>query len=1216
MIRRSPYGHPEIAQHIEEIARLCRRVRRLRNWTAFGVVTLAATALVTLALYLLPAPGQAGTAILVVYLLMEALAAWKWLFAPIRRKITAEQIALFIDEQHPEYENRVVTALELSSREHPEASRWIIERFLDETEPLVKTISFSELVDVRSPRRMGALTAATILASLWLITAFNALWFPSFAPLLPGDTAQYVPLPFTVEPGNARVRRGDNQMIWVHSDRPYDKVFILWRTAAGEWQSAQMERSGAENVHFHQFFNVQEDIQYTVRLERRQSETYQLTAWTPPRVDSIDLVYHYPDYLGLPSREVPNSGHIIGVEGSKVDLAVWVNKKLKSAELVFGSGSRAPLTEKAEGLWTGSIELTKNDQYQVDLLDLEAAKSEYNTKYSITVERDRPPQIRIEFPRGDSEVSMIEEVPFDFKVTDDYGFKEFGLQYEIAGRGPVRVPLYDSPTAQIESKGHHTIRLEELGLEPGDFITWTIWANDAKPDRSEYASLGDPYFLEVRPFRRTYQESISGSGADAGAGAGMQGADQDPAMVQKQIIIATWNVRRDAPGLEEPEFNDRIKTIVETQEELANRLAGGDAIIGQANPDVLRLRQAMEQSVTALASAKLPSPEKALSDAAVAQQQAYRLILKLTPDQQQVQRQMGGAGGGGGGRGGERPDIQALELARNRNFYEQENLTQEQQQAANEALNKIKELAKRQQVLNEEIAKLISEMAQAKDEREREELRRRLERLEEEQQRNLDRLDEIQQQIGGDRMDMQQAREAREALDQARRQMNRSLDQLRNEELQQARASGARAMDALGEIEEYLQQFSRAAAAQRMRELLDEMKDLQNQQNDIQRMAREVQEKHNSPSLDTQKEVEQGRDQIMQQKSELAREFTEMMERAAELAERARDSQELMSRNLGDWLRETAREGILEDIQETQRLVRHGAWETAVMAEGIIGRKMDDAAHKLEEVAQSLVEDDVEAMQKALEQLDELLRQTPEEIQRLARGFNPGDRPERPSDEPVGRPAQAPDENTQEQGQTPGEPGDNSEQQAAEQGQQGQQGQPGQQGQQGQSGGVDQQGGADAPGFRPGIAPDRRPAGGDRWGGNLTGPGGWTGPLGPLDMRRFAEEDYLRWLERLRNAEALLPQDLPYRTQVGRIREEIEAIRRQWRERANAPRFDLFLDAVARPLAQTAEELQREIQRLLSEKEFVLVDEGEIPERYREKVADYFKNLSQIETKE
>lgn len=115
-------------------------------------------------------------------------------------------------------------------------------------------------------------------------------------------------------------------------------------------------------------------------------------------------------------------------------------------------------------------------------------------------------------------------------------------------------------------------------------------------------------------------------------------------------------------------------------------------------------------------------------------------------------------------------------------------------------------------------------------------------------------------------------------------------------------------------------------------------------------------------------------------------------------------------------------------------------------------------------------------------------------------------------------------------------------------------------------------------------------------------------------MDEFVNQDYAEWVDRLRNAESLLPEDSEFRRDLTRLREQIETMRRAWRERQRLPQYDLFLEVVAQPLAETADGIQREIEKLLDEKEFVLADEGDIPERYRERVADYFRELSESES--
>ena len=86
------------------------------------------------------------------------------------------------------------------------------------------------------------------------------------------------------------------------------------------------------------------------------------------------------------------------------------------------------------------------------------------------------------------------------------------------------------------------------------------------------------------------------------------------------------------------------------------------------------------------------------------------------------------------------------------------------------------------------------------------------------------------------------------------------------------------------------------------------------------------------------------------------------------------------------------------------------------------------------------------------------------------------------------------------------------------------------------------------------------------------------------------------------------------RRDLAQLHEQIENMRRQWRNDNNMlPKYDLFIEVVQRPMAATAEAIQLEIQKRLNEEEFILVDEGDIPERFKEWVTDYFKDLSESE---
>jgi len=1241
--------HPEVRWYIEDVARQVRRRRWMGAAQRFGWMAFGLTGAFTLTLWLSGATGAAGLAIAGVFAVAVLTGAVLCALPVLRKPIALEQVALFIDERHPELESRISTALDLAANDREGVSTWLTERFLEESLERVRATSLADLLDPKPARSLGYAAAAMGISSLVLLYVSVGTWLPAFSWLVPGATIKTAALPFSVEPGDVRVRRGDNQMIWIRTTQADREVILRWRAAGAEWQEIPAHPSGTERVYYHEFTNVQQDIQYQVRYGRQRSKEFQVTAWLPPDVTGIGLRYHYPEYLRQPSREVPNSGNIAAIEGTNVDVDVWTNKPVAKAEMVLESGERISLVRKDETRWQVPVSVTKDDAYRIELIDQDGEKNEYPARYTIAMSRDRAPAVKIEFPRGDNEVSMLEEVPFNFDVSDDYGFESYGVQFEVAGREPIRIALGEGGQLVTTAKGSHELRLEELGLEVGDFITWTVWAEDTKPGRSDYEAMGDPFFLEVRPFKREYREALSGAG-QPGAGAQEEGPDK----VQKDILIATWNLRRESKFMDDTEFGEKRGTIIETQEKLMQSLSGPNNPLQGSEEDMKRLKDSMKGSLDALNRAALPDPKAPLSDASVQQQNALRLISRMKPRDAQVQQTQGGGGGGGGG---ERSDISELEMARNRNFYEEENLTREQQQASDQVLNKIKELAQRQQNVNEEIAKLISELQAAKSDEERERLKKQLERLRDEMKSNLERLDKAQQELNSNAMPNEQTRTAQDSLEKARHQMNRSLELMDRDDLQQARAAGSRASEALDDIQENLKNFSRDAASQRMRELQQEMKDLQEKQKEILAGAQDAQKLHVSPSMDDQKKLEAAQKELGASKDKLAEDFVKMMDEASELAARGEQSQELMTRRLGDWMRETSKEGIYEDIQETKPLIEYGIWENAVAEEQSIDEKLAKAGDKLDAVAESLVGNDLEGMQKALENLDKLMQR--EEVARAlgeAGEKQPGGAgapldPEDPQGQGAGQPkddqnepgtgaaGEQPDgegkpgsggkepSEVQQPGQGQGGDQPSTEQKAGEaQGpgsqpgdeqpsrQPGEGQQPGDQpaaGQEGQGG--QQQQGQPSPGS-PGRGQRMagQPQGGTEAGGAQTGGGG--GSFDPnRAMRDFAESGYEEWLDNLRNAEALLPDGSPIRAEVTRLRERVEGMRREWRVRSLAPRFDLFLEMAAQPLSDTAENLQREIERLLSDKEFLAEDEGDVPERYREPVAEYFKRLSESE---
>ena len=1120
---------------IREVAAQFERRRRLQGRLMFGVAFLGL--LVGLWLTVGFVDRLPMIVPFLVFLVLVFGAGYKWLYLPQKQVISREQVALFLDAHHPELEDLIVSSVSLSQSE--QVSEWMTEQVLDQVRALA-SIKAPPVIDLGVLRRLRRnVVGVWGLGVAVLILAFWQADLGGLANRL--FSMPVLPLPFTVEPGDKRVRRGADQMVWVTTDMVGTSNAIQWRTLGGEWQTAPLEPGQTGDVFAYPLSSLFVDTEYQVQIGTYRSEVYQLSVWTPPEVVSIGLNYRYPEYLQKENKEVPYGGDITAPEGTEVAVSITVNKELETASLVLGPESEMALKKVDDGIWEGVLSVVKNGSYEVALVDSDGEKNEYARTYKITAKTDQPPRIRVRFPRGDDEATALEEVAFGFTIKDDYGVFDYGLQYEVAGREPMRVSLNKSNERQDGAEGEFPMALEDMDLEAGDFITWTIWAEDGKPGRSEVESLGDPYFLEIRPFERYFREAVSNEGAQQ-----MQGGQQGASADQKQVIIATWNLRKLVAGMDredevdKEEFEAQKQNVIEAQQTVQNS-AMNNAQLGAEGGDLIgRLQTEFTEALKALGEATFEKPDAALARAIGHEQRAYRYILQMEPREREIAQTRGRQRGGS--QGGQQREVDGLELAQRRDFREEASTIQQQLEETAQAQNKIEELAKRQAAINEDVARLISEMEKLEGEK-LEEAKRQLKQLEEAQRQAMEALDAVNGEIASGDMDPEQAREAQETLDTARQQMDRSARNLEEDQLQRARAGGNRALDALRDVREQLGNLSRGAASQRMQMLKQTVDSLRSQQRDL---AQRAQDQHEQTGARSLAESEQELKEMLYDKQQMAGQFRDMMEEASDLAEKAVDSQGLMSQKLNDWLRETSREGIFEEMQEGERYVRLGAWERSEAHESGVADKLDEAAEKLDEVAQFLVRDELDALERAQERLEEVM--------------GPMGRAQGTEGDAVGGRAGGREAQGEQSGESERNRG---------------------------GGGVAQEGG--------------------RGGGRF----GW-GPQNGEDLRRFGENGFRDWMNRLREAESLLPDDMSVRQRLTGIREDLAGIGRDFYREGSTPQYDLVFDRAIKPLTLAAEELSELIRERKNEYGFSAGKADEVPEQYRSQVAEYFKALAEF----
>jgi hypothetical protein len=712
-------------------------------------------------------------------------------------------LARFIEERCPELDDRLATAVDVGSR--PDAAPSVLVQALqDAAAAALSRVPLDDVVPDSALRR--ARSHAGLAAVLALIVA--AAWVPPGRRGVDAAIARLFPDRYAlhVTPGSIRLKPGEPLVIRARTTSAAGVVPNLIVSGPGAQKPLAMARS-REGGFAHRFDAVPASFRYRVAVAGRTSPTYDVTLLTPPRVERIDLHYEFPAYTRLPPRDEEDGGDIYAPAGSVVTLHVHTGSITASGALTLGD-RRLPLVPN-NGLFEATLPVSSNGSYRVSLTSRDGVTSPGDTEYFIRVLDDRPPDVRVLRPAGDRQVTPLEEVTIEARADDDYGVASLELVYGVRGAKEKAVPI-GRGRGEPSSTGTHTLYLEDLGVKPGDFVTYYARARDVGRGRRSTEARSDIYFLEVKPF----QEEFAAAQSQAMGGGG--GAMDDLVAAQKDIIVATWKLdRRSAAGRSAAD----VKSVARAQGELrqrAERAAG--PFRRRPRPGQLDNPRAaddpMTTAVAAMTKAQAALDAVRTADAIPAEMEALNALLRAQAEirRREVMRQQAG---GGGGFNRSQQDLSSLfdrELQRQQqtNYETPRNATDEAQNRS-EALDKLRELARRQ----EQLSRQQDDLARLRASLSAEELKRRLERLTRDQTELRRQAEQLAQQMANEREQRDQngksasggqsASERARRLREASEEMRGAASELRREDPSQASARSGQALDRLRSLERQMQ---------------------------------------------------------------------------------------------------------------------------------------------------------------------------------------------------------------------------------------------------------------------------------------------------------------------------------------------------------------------------------------------------------------------------
>jgi hypothetical protein len=916
-----------------------------------------------------------------------------------RRNIWSDHdIARIIEQKHPSLDALLLTAIE----HEPDADKptgFLHERLIDRA--LAHAATQNWPVTVANKPYTRALVGAWIAVIAFLVTdvALRLQSRPGKADIVKNqkdeEAAKPTEFKATLTPGDAEIERGSRLIIEARFNGPVpaDATLVVSEADGKEKERLPMRLTVDEQVYGGMINKVERDTKYHVEFAEQKSQMHTITVFDFPALVSSDVIVTPPEYTKLPAKETKNTRKVSAFEGSKIVWKVKVNKPLiltsdteaaarkdvspfaphlTAAELFGEDKSVIALTPSKDDatVLEGVMMAEKSQKYRLHLVD-EAERGNKNPPwFTVTVQSNQLAKIEVVFPKRDLQVSSIQELPVEAKVSDDLGVTKSGAVFSING-STKEILFKHATTAPLKKQDVKAeLALEKEHAEPRQLVSYYLWAEDTGPKGEVRRNMSDMFFADVRHFEDIFREAEAPPSEP-----GKPKAQSDKLVdLVKQIVNATWKIIRDTNAgrvieAATPDIDVVHQSVGIAMEQVKEGMEKTeDAEVKQSLTEAWKSLKDAQGPLQQASAEKKRSP---LNQALTFEQTALEWLHRAQSREHQVIRQ-NSPPPPGAGQQANKNQLMDLELKQKEKRYEEEKAATEEQTAEQQenlqVLNRLKELARRQEALAEKIKELQNQIANAKTEEEKQELDNQLKRLQAEQEQLLSDLDDLKERMEKPE-NAQNMAEAKEQLDQTREKVREAAEQLKDEKLADAANSATRAQRELEKMQEDFRQKT-------SKKFTDEMKQIRQEARDAAENEKKI-----SEALENQKEAGSDIEKNMQNAAQ-SRQVAEQQEKVGkllnsmrQLSEQAEESEPLLHRNLYDAVRKAQTSGLEENLKETRDQLRWGSQAEAKDAERKAANAVEELRKGVEKAAESVLGSESEALRVAKNELDKLIKE-------------------------------------------------------------------------------------------------------------------------------------------------------------------------------------------------------------------------------------------------
>lgn len=688
-----------------------------------------------------------------------------WVVTPLLRmrallpRMSYREAALRVGKQFGDVRDKLLNTIELAEFNEESASKDLLLASIEQRTLALRPIPFFKGIDLRENKRY-------LKWLLPVVGIFGCIFLFAPAVITEGgervlkyskDFQAFRPFDFVFDESKWVMEQGSDLNIAVElkgSELPKEVQIevggFLYRMDAGE-----------KNTFIYAIKNLRKDLKIRFLANKHYSDWQTVKVVPKPVIDRFEVKLDYPDYLGKPNERLTNTGDLVVPEGTLIE---WVfnGTSIDDLHLFLNNGGVVKqAVDVSSGRFEARWKASESVAYGVHIANKRNPRTD-TLNFGIQVVADLWPEISVTEARDSVQRNLRY---FTGEIGDDHGFTKLWFVYSVVNKegneSPTEVRLPLSLGTGTRQRFYHYLDLDRLDLRDGAGVNYyfEIADNDgvkgpkrARTPEFTFRSLTSEESREqinknTFDVERQLRESIKD----------IKQIQRDAEKLSKKLKEGKELGWEDKKLLEQ--LQQKQQQLEQKLESSKEQLLDNEQLRDTKNQDeILREKQQKLQEMA----------EKLLSDDLKKMMEELNRMLEKSADKDQLQQQLDNM----------KLDQKEVEreLDRMLEFFKE----MEVEQRANEVVNELEKLAKKQEDLRQDGKSPSEELSQKQ-----EELNKQFESLKD----DLEKLDELNNELSrpNDLGDLdKQADEVREKMNQAKSELQKNKKPQAKEQQQKA----------------------------------------------------------------------------------------------------------------------------------------------------------------------------------------------------------------------------------------------------------------------------------------------------------------------------------------------------------------------------------------------------------------------------------------------